>query len=180
MDTTAVLFVYGSISIVGVEPLFEHDPGAGIPIPSFCDKDLLFDPLLQLAHMGDDSNQSVGAGEVRQGGDGLAQGFLVQGAEALVHEHGVEPDAAGLALDHFRESQCQGQGGLEALSAGESSDTSDRAVVMIHDVQFQTGELSPIGGLGVADQFVLAVGHPQEPGVGAGDDPVEVGGLELV
>ena len=107
--------------------LFQYDPRTAISISGFGDDDLLFDALLELRHMGDDAHQPPSVGQARQGVHGHAQTLLVQRAEALIHEHGVQLDAAGLGLDQVRQAQGQGQGGLEALAAGEGIDTADRA-----------------------------------------------------
>ena len=43
--------------------------------------------------MGNDPHHAVPLGQPVQGLHGLVQSLFVQGAEALVHEHGIQPDA---------------------------------------------------------------------------------------
>ena len=55
---------------------------------------------------------------VEHGHDGV-EGVCVERAEALVDEERVDPHAAGLGGDHVGEAQGEGEGGDEALPAGE-------------------------------------------------------------
>lgn len=54
------------------------------------------DAVLQGGDMGDDAHQSVAFGQAGKHPDGLLQRFLIQRAEALIEEEGVQPDAAGV------------------------------------------------------------------------------------
>ena len=74
------------------------------------------------------------------------QGFLIQRTKALIHEHGVQPDAACAGLDLVRQSQCQGQGRHKGLAAGQGTDAALRAVVVIHHAKLQPGLAPQIRG----------------------------------
>ena len=69
------------------------------------------DAVLQGGDMGDDAHQSVAFGQAGEHPDGLFQRFLIQRAEALIEEEGVQPDAACGALDFIGKTQGQRQRG---------------------------------------------------------------------
>ena len=97
------------------------------------------DAVLQGGDMGDDAHQPVALGQAGEHPDGLLQRFLIQRAEALIEEEGVQPDAACGALDFIRKTQGQRQRGLEALAAGEGLDIAAGAVVVVDDAKVQPG-----------------------------------------
>ena len=82
------------------------------------------DAILQGGDMGDDAHQPVAFGQAGEHPDGLLQRFLIQRAEALIEEEGVQPDAACGALDFIGKAQGQRQRGLEALAAGQGLDAA--------------------------------------------------------
>ena len=129
--------------------------------------------------MGDDAHQPVPFRQAGQCPHSLLQGFLIQGAKALVHEHGVQPDASGGGLNFIGESQGQGQRRLEGLAAGEGVDTALRAVVVVDDIQLQAALAAVVLCLNTPLQLVLSAGHHHEPGVGPGDDAVKIGHLDI-
>ena len=137
------------------------------------------DPLFQLAHMGDDAHQASALCQVAQSPHRLAEGLLIQRAEALIHKHGVQPDAAGRGLHLVRQPQGKGQGRFAGLTAGEGLDASAAAVVVVDDVQLQAALAAVVLRLPAALQFILAAGHGHEPPVGPGDDPLEAGHLHI-
>ena len=63
--------------------------------------------------MGDDAHQSVAFGQAGEHPDGLLQRFLIQRAEALIEEEGVQPDAARRALDLVREASASASEALK-------------------------------------------------------------------
>ena len=85
------------------------DPGLTSSGGQFGDQDLAADAGLEGIHMGDDSHQTAAFRKAVQYSDGLGQTVLVQGAEALVHKHGIQPDTAGSGLDLVRKPQRQCQ-----------------------------------------------------------------------
>ena len=81
------------------------------------DDELLIDLLLQLSDMGDDPDEAMPLGELRECLDRRMQRILVEGAEALIDEHGVEADAADARADLVAESEGEAEGSLEGLAA---------------------------------------------------------------
>lgn len=67
--------------------------------------ELLIDLLLQFSDMGDDPDEAMPLGELRERLDRRMQRILVEGAEALIDEHGVEADAADARADLVAESE---------------------------------------------------------------------------
>ena len=128
--------------------------------------------------MGDDAHQPVALGQTGQHPDGLFQRFLVQAAEALVQEQGVQPDAAGGALHFIRKAQCQRQRGLEALTTGQGLDTAAGSVVVVDDAKVQAGLAALVLGPD-ALQLVLGIGHLHQAEVGVAQDAVEVVHLDV-
>ena len=63
--------------------------------------------------MGDDAHQSVTFGQAGKHPDGLLQRFLIQRAEALIEEEGVQPDAACGALDFIGKTQASASEALK-------------------------------------------------------------------
>ena len=63
------------------------------------DDELFIDLLLQLSDMGDDADEAMPLGELRERLDRRMQRILVEGTEALIDEHGVEADAADARAD---------------------------------------------------------------------------------
>ena len=129
--------------------------------------------------MGDDAHQAVALGEGEQGLHGLVQGLVVQGAEALVHKHGIQPDASRAGLDHVAQTQGQGQGGQEGFAAGQALDAALAAVAVVDDIQLQAALALAVLRLGAALQLVLAVGHHRQAQVGPTDDLLKIGGLDI-
>ena len=123
--------------------------------------------------MGDDAHQPVAFGQAGKHPDGLFQRFLIQRAEALIEEEGVQPDAACGALDFIRKAQGQCQRGLEALAAGQGLDTAAGAVVVVDDSQVKARLAALVLGTD-ALQLVLARRHLHQAGVGVDKDAVEV------
>ena len=128
--------------------------------------------------MGDDAHQSVAFGQAGKHPDGLLQRFLIQRAEALIEEKGVQPDAACGALDFVGKTQGQRQRGLEALAAGQGLDTAAGAVVVVDDSQVKA-RLAALVLSTDALQLVLARRHLQQAGVGVDKDAVEVIHLDV-
>ena len=87
--------------------------------------------------MGNDSHQAIALRQIEEGPDGLTKGLFIEGAESLVHKHGIEFDPACGRLNLIRKPQGQGERCLEGFTAGERFDTSFRAVVVIENIQFQ-------------------------------------------
>ena len=112
-----------------------HNFHPAAPAPLLMHDHLPVDAVLQGGDMGDDAHQPVALGQSGQHPDGLFQRFLVQAAEALVQEQGVQPDAAGGALHFIRKAQCQRQRGLEALTTGQGLDTAAGSVVVVDDAK---------------------------------------------
>ena len=77
----------------------------------------MVDAVFEGGDVRDDAHEPVALGQAGEDPDGLLQTFVVEGAEALVEEEGIQPDAAGRALDFVRKAQRQRQRGLEALAA---------------------------------------------------------------
>lgn len=69
--------------------------------------------------MGDDTHQPLPLAQLAQGLYGLLKGLVVQGAEALIHKHGVQLYPTGGGLNLVRQPQGQRQGGQEGLAAGQ-------------------------------------------------------------
>ena len=69
--------------------------------------------------MGNDADEPLSARQLLQNADGAHPAFLIQRAEALVDEHGVDLYIARRALDHIRHPQRHGQGGEEGFAAGK-------------------------------------------------------------
>ena len=128
--------------------------------------------------MGDDAHQSVAFGQAGKHPDGLLQRFLIQRAEALIEEEGVQPDAACGALDFIGKTQGQRQRGLEALAAGQGLDTAAGAVVVVDDSQVKARLAALVLGTD-ALQLVLARRHLHQAGVGVDKDAVEVVHLDV-
>ena len=101
-----------------------HNLHPAAPAPLLMHDHLPVDAVLQGGDMGDDAHQSVAFGQAGEHPDGLFQRFLIQRAEALIEEEGVQPDAACGALDFIGKAQGQRQRGLEALAAGQGLDTA--------------------------------------------------------
>ncbi|HEY5275584.1 MAG TPA: hypothetical protein VIK38_03455 [Coriobacteriia bacterium] len=59
--------------------------------------------------MGDDADRPAALVEAHQGADREVEGLVVERAEALVDEHRLEADAAGVRLDDL----CQSRGERE-------------------------------------------------------------------
>ena len=68
-----------------------------------------FFKFLEGGDVGDDAHKAVALGEGGEDADGLFQAFVVQRAEALVEEEGIQSDAARGALYFVREAQRQRQ-----------------------------------------------------------------------
>ena len=66
--------------------------------------------------MRNDPYQPVSACQVCQRLDGLAQGFLIKGAKALVHEHGIQTDSPGRGLNLISQAQRQRKRSFEGFS----------------------------------------------------------------
>src|SRR5690349_11645549 len=77
------------------------------------------DPPPQVGDMADDADAAVAFAQGVQDAEDLVQGLVVEAAEALVDEEGVEPYPAGLVGDDVREAEGEGEGGEEGLAAGE-------------------------------------------------------------
>ena len=69
------------------------------------DDELLIDLLLQLSDMGDDPDEAMTLGKLRERLDRRMQRILVEGTEALIDEHGVEADAADARADLVAEPE---------------------------------------------------------------------------
>ena len=129
--------------------------------------------------MGDDAHQSAALRQAGQGAHGLVQGFIAQGAEALVHEHGVQLHAARRGLDLVGEAQGQGQRGKKGLAAGEGLYAALGAIVMVDHVQLQAALAAVVLRLAPALQLILASGHQHEAGICPGQDAVKTGHLDV-
>ena len=147
--------------------------------PVFFHDDLPVDPLLQFRNVRDDSDQTVAFREARERLHRLFQGFLVQRAEALVHEHGVELDAARRGLDFIGEPERQGERRLEGFPAGEGLHAALRAVVVIDHAELQAAlrpkvirDVPPL-------QLILSARHDEESCVRPGDHPVKEARLDI-
>ena len=73
------------------------------------DQHLPVNAVLEGGDVGDDAHKAVALGEGGEDADGLFQALVVQRAEALVEEEGIQPDAACGALYFVREAQRQRQ-----------------------------------------------------------------------
>ena len=62
----------------------------------------MVDAVFEGGDVGDDAHEPVALGQAGEDPDGLFQTFVVEGTEALVEEEGIQPDAAGRALDFVR------------------------------------------------------------------------------
>ena len=87
--------------------------------------------------MADEAHQAAALVQVFEGAQGQIQGLWIEAAEALVDEHGVQADAARVALHHVGQSQGQGQAGLEALAARQRTHRPGPARVAVRDLQLQ-------------------------------------------
>ncbi len=145
---------------------------------AFVHDHLTVDAVFEGADVGDDAHQPVALGQAGEDPDGLFQRFVVEGAEALVEEEGVQPDAAGRALDFVRKAQRQRQRGLEALAAGKGLHTAAGAVVVVDDAKVQAGLAALVLGTD-ALQLVLPGGHLHQTGVGVAQDAVEIVHLDV-
>ena len=75
--------------------IVDHNAGMTSTVAGLFDDNLSVDPVFELADMGDDTDQTLSSsGEVLHGIHGLIQGILIQGAEALIHKHGLQADAS--------------------------------------------------------------------------------------
>src|SRR5699024_8656238 len=72
----------------------QHDFDAAGTVFLLGDLNLASDALLELGNMGDDADQTGALCQTRQRLNGLAQGFFVQRAKALVHKHGIQLDTS--------------------------------------------------------------------------------------
>ena len=96
--------------------------------------------------------------QTRQSPHDVLQGLLVQGAEPLVDEEGLQSYSPGVGLDHFGQSQGHRQGGHERLAAGERGGGPLLVAVLVGDLQLQA--LKSPAALGVVvEQPVPALGH---------------------
>ena len=68
------------------------------------------DAELQFFDVGDDPNAPAARLQVHQGVDREFQHFIVQAAESLVDEEGVELNAASVALNHVGEAEGEREG----------------------------------------------------------------------
>ena len=83
------------------------------------DLQLGVDPAPQIGDMADDAHAAVAFAQGVQDVQHLVEGLVVEAAEALVDEEGVEPDAARLVGDDVRETEREGERGEEGLAARE-------------------------------------------------------------
>ena len=70
---------------------------------------------------------------------GEIERLVVQGAEALVDEHRLEADAAGVRLHDLGEAERQGQRRHERLAAGEGRDRPRDAGPGVVDLEVEAG-----------------------------------------
>ena len=105
-------------------------------------QDLLFNGLLQQIYMGDDPDQAAALGQGLERRQGLTEGVLVQGAEALVHKEGVQPHGSR-RKQRVRQPQGQTQRRLEGFAARKRHHAAVPAGAAVEDVQLQTG-LAPL------------------------------------
>ena len=136
------------------------------------------DAVLQRPHMGDDAHQPVALGQAGEHPDGQLQRFLVQRAEALIEEQGVQPDAPGAALYLVRKAKRQRQRSLEALAAGKGLYAAAGAVVVVDNAKVQPG-LAALVLCTDALQLVLPGGHLHQPGVGVAQNAVQIVHLDV-
>src|SRR3954462_5704775 len=85
------------------------------------DPDLSRDALPELGDVTDDSDHAPALAEAVQHGHHLFEGVLVQAAEALVDEQGLDPGAARLGGDHVDPAEGEGEAGPEGLAAGQGA-----------------------------------------------------------
>ena len=93
--------------------------------------------------MADDADAAVPFAQRVQDVEDLVQGLLVQAAEALVDEEGVQPGAARLVGDDVGEAERQGERGEEGLAAGEGGGVALAARPGVDDVQAEAGTPAP-------------------------------------
>ena len=144
-------------------------------LPVFSDDDLSSDAVLQLGHMRNDTDQPLSAfGQSLHGVHRLIKGILIQRAEALIDEHGVETNSAGMGLNLIRQADCQGQGCKKGFTAGQRFYTSYRAVIVIDDIQIKAALASASRSAGIASlQIVLTARHNFQALIGPPEDPVK-------
>ena len=83
------------------------------------DHDLARDAGAQLGDVADHAHGAATLAQVVEDRHHLLEALVVEGAEALVDEEGLQVEATGLLADGIGQPQRQGQGGHERLAAGQ-------------------------------------------------------------
>ena len=126
--------------------------------------------------MADQPDQAAALPEPVEDVHHLVEGLLVQRAEPLVHEQGLDPGPARLGLDHVGQPQRQSQRGEEGLAAGQRAGVAVLARPAVTGQQSEAGAGTALHRAVGVDEGVAALGHPQQPSAGDRGHLLQPGG----